>query len=179
MHNKTCLIAVSVSLFSVMLSGCGTSSTLSLQAYGAFGEPTLEREVEPPVYGTLPGEKPLDIAKQHYRNGEFGLAEQSFRKAIELDNGNAEAWLGLAASYDRLRRFDQAKQAYDVLIKLVGHTPIVLNNLGYHYMLKGDHVTARATLASALEGDPENVIIQNNLDTISAESENRLNPTGG
>src|SRR5262245_53808999 len=96
-----------------------------------------ERFAEPPVYGMLPSEKALGKGKGYYRDGDYGLAEQAFRQATEEDHNSAEAWLGLAASYDRLRRFDHAERAYDVVVKLVGNTPTVLNNLGYHYLLAG------------------------------------------
>jgi len=45
---------------------------------------------------------------------------------------------GLGGIYDHLKRFDEADRAYEVLQKMVGTTPQILNNLGYHYMLKGD-----------------------------------------
>ena len=125
-----------------------------------------DRNVEPEIFGSLPAEKPLELGKRHYRNGEFGLAEQSFRTAVELNKNDPEAWLGLAASYDRLRRFDQARRAYDVLFKLVGHTPIVLNNLAYHYILQGDHAKARQTLQAAQRSDPDNEFIRNNIDLL-------------
>jgi hypothetical protein len=75
---------------------------------------SLSHSAEPPIFGSLPAEKPLELGKRYYSKGEFGLAEQAFRKAVELDKNDPEAWLGLAASYDRLRRFDQARRAYDV-----------------------------------------------------------------
>jgi Flp pilus assembly protein TadD len=46
----------------------------------------------------------LSLGKKHYRAENFGLAEKYFRHAAELHPRDAEAWLGLAASYDRLRR---------------------------------------------------------------------------
>jgi Flp pilus assembly protein TadD len=131
---------------------------------GLNGELTLDRQVENPVFGSLPAEKSLEMAKKYYRDGHFGLAEQSFRKVVAQDRTNAEAWLGLAASYDRLGRFDQARRAYDVVTKLVGNTPTVLNNLGYHYILRGDHANARATLQAAYRADPNNEFIRNNMD---------------
>jgi len=118
---------------------------------------------EEPIYGSLPSEKWQDKGKTYYRDGDYGLAEKAFRKAIEEDKNNAEAWLGLAASYDRLRRFDLADRAYKVVIKLVGHTPTVLNNLGYHYILLGDYAAARQTLSQARSADPKNPYISNNL----------------
>jgi Flp pilus assembly protein TadD len=123
---------------------------------------------EPAVFGSLPSEKSLDKGKRYYRDGDYGLAEQSFRQAVEEDRKNAEAWLGLAASYDRLRRFDQADRAYKVLIKLVGHTPTVLNNLGYHHILRGDYASARQTLAAAQAAAPDNPYVKNNLHLIDA-----------
>ena len=44
----------------------------------------------------------LSLAKQYYRQGNYGLAERYFRRAVESGPRDAEAWLGLAASYDRL-----------------------------------------------------------------------------
>jgi len=74
-----------------------TILTLSACA-GPNGLPSLHDPVEDPLYGSLPSEKWLDKGKTYYRNGDYGLAEKSFRSAIEQDRNNAEAWLGLAAS---------------------------------------------------------------------------------
>jgi len=127
---------------------------------------SLNHSPEPPIFGSLPAEKPLELGKRHYSKGEFGLAEQAFRSAVELDKNDPEAWLGLAASYDRLRRFDQARRAYDVLLRLAGRTPTVLNNLGYHYILEGNYTKARETLLEAQRSDPGNQFIRNNIDLI-------------
>lgn len=105
----------------------------------------------------------LDQAKSAYRNGNYGLAERYYRAAIEERHNNAEAWLGLAASYDQLKRFDHADRAYDALVKITGRTPTVLNNLAYHQMLKGDFRAARATLNAAAAADPKNPYVRNNM----------------
>ncbi len=122
--------------------------------------------IEDAIFGTLPAEKALEAGKTHYREGQFGLAEQAFRRAVEQDKNNVESWLGLAASCDRLKRFDHAGRAYEVVLKLSGRTPTVLNNLGYHYILRGDLVRARSTLLEAKRHDPENEHIRNNLELI-------------
>jgi Flp pilus assembly protein TadD len=134
---------------------------------GAPDRLAFDRAVEDEIYGTLPAEKALEMGRNHYRDGQFGLAERSFRRAVEEDKNNAEAWLGLAASYDRLQRFDHAGRAYDVVLKLVGRTPAVLNNLGYHYILRGDLARARATLMEAKRKDPDNEHIRNNLELVA------------
>src|SRR6476469_6256851 len=82
-----------------------------------------------------PSDEPLYLAKLHFRNGDYGLAEEYYRLAVEANPNNLDAWLGLAATYDRLNRFDLAEQAYRTLIAKIGYTSVVLNNLGYHYLL--------------------------------------------
>jgi Flp pilus assembly protein TadD len=140
----------------VALGGCGASlDQLTSMA--------VEKPVEPSSYGVWPSTRHLDKGKFAYRQGDFGLAAEVFSKAIEEEKDNGEAWLGLAASYDRLKRFDQARRAYDVVVKIVGHTPTVLNNLGYHYYLKGDMDSARRSFDAALRVDPNNVVAKNNL----------------
>ncbi len=118
------------------------------------------------MFGDAPSKLFVAKAKENYRQGKFGHAERYYRKAIEVDSKNAEAWLGLAASYDRLRRFDLAKRAYDNLIELTGNTPTVLNNLGYHYMLRGDLDSARRVLEVAYRDAPDNPQIRNNLELL-------------
>lgn len=110
-----------------------------------------------------PSDEPLYLAKLHYGNGEYGLAEKYYRRAVEANQNSIDAWLGLAACYDRLRRFDLAERAYRVIMEKVGPTPTVLNNLGYHYMLRGNLREARRNLLAAQAKDPHNPLIQHNL----------------
>jgi Flp pilus assembly protein TadD len=113
----------------------------------------------------------LNLAKRQFRANNFGLAERPFRRAVENGPGDtrrdAEAWLGLAASYDRLRRFELADRAYAHAIKILGPTPEILNNQGYSYLLRGDYRRAREKLAAARDLDPGNPYIQNNLDLLA------------
>jgi Flp pilus assembly protein TadD len=117
-------------------------------------------------FGAGPEQAWLQKGKDHYRNGDYGLAERFYRQAIEERHNNAEAWLGLAASYDRLKRFDHADRAYEQLIKITGYTPTVLNNLAYHQMLKGDYVSARQSLLAASSQAPDNPYIKNNIELL-------------
>jgi Flp pilus assembly protein TadD len=117
-------------------------------------------------FGSAPEGVWLEKAKQNYNDGNYGLAERYFRQAIEERHNNAEAWLGLAASYDRLKRFDHAERAYDKLVQFAGHTPTVLNNLAYHQMLRGNLPAARRSLEAARQADPGNPYIKNNFDLL-------------
>ena len=117
---------------------------------------------EPQLYGSDPNDD-LSRGKLQYRAGNYGLAEKHFRKAAESHPRDAEAWLGLAASYDQLRRFDLSDRAYAQAIRILGPTPEVLNNQGYSYMLRGDYARAHATLLTAQRKDPGNKYVANNL----------------
>jgi Flp pilus assembly protein TadD len=113
-------------------------------------------------------EDELALGKKHFDAGNFTLAERHFRRAVELHPRDLEAWLGLAASYDRLRRFELADRAYDQAVKIAGPTAEILNNRGYSYMLRGDAKRARETLLEAQAKDPGNTYIKNNLELLEA-----------
>ena len=112
----------------------------------------------------------LALGKRQFHEENYGLAEQHFRHVVELENvpaqRKAEAWVGLAASYDRLKRYDLADRAYRAAIRIKGPVPEILNNQGFSYMLRGDYARARAMFTQALEKDPTNPYIQNNIDIL-------------
>ncbi len=112
----------------------------------------------------------LNLGKKQYRAGDYGLAEQHFRRAAESHPADAEAWLGLAASYDRLRRFDFADRAYAQAIKIIGPTAEILNNQGYSYLLRGDYKSADKKLRAALAKAPNNPYVQSNLRLLAESS---------
>ncbi|MBN8964891.1 MAG: tetratricopeptide repeat protein, partial [Rhizobiales bacterium] len=115
----------------VWLAGCQTASgpdspfpklaesTVSPQAAeaSASAAPLSPDQIgQPPATPQLLGADPnddLSIGKKYFRQGSYGMAERHFRKAVELHPRDAEAWVGLAAAYDRMRRFDLADRAYD------------------------------------------------------------------
>jgi Flp pilus assembly protein TadD len=176
----------------VALSGCETSTkltglfdgprddgatTASLQAPAEGADPTDTGSVavanvapadpvlnaaNPRVFGKDPYDD-LNLGKKYFRSANFGLAEKHFRRAVEHHPNDAEAWIGLAASYDRLKRFDLADRAYNQAAGIVGETPEIMNNRGFSYILRGDYRRARRTLEAAQAAAPDNPYVQNNL----------------
>ena len=108
-------------------------------------------------------EDDLAAGKAQFRHANYGLAEQHFRKAVELRADNSEAWMGLAASYDQLGRFDFADRAYDQLLKFAGRRPEVLNNMGYSQLLRGNKKKARQLLNEAKNGMADPAVVEANL----------------
>lgn len=105
----------------------------------------------------------LKAGKDSFARSDYGLAEREFRAVVENNPDNVAGWLGLAASYDRLRRFDLAERAYEHALQLGGRTPQYLNNLGYHYLLMGKRKRADEYLRAAAEQDPYNPYIAGNM----------------
>jgi Flp pilus assembly protein TadD len=124
--------------------------------------PKAGETVDAALVGSDPNDD-LNRGKIQFRAQNFGLAEKSFRRVVESHPRDAEAWVGLAACYDRLRRFDLADRAYNQAIGIVGPTTEILNNQGYSYMLRGDYARAREKLNAALRQDPRNKFVANNL----------------
>jgi tetratricopeptide (TPR) repeat protein len=110
----------------------------------------------------------LSLGKKHFRAANFGMAEKYFRRAVEQHPRDLESWIGLAASYDRLRRWDMADRAYEQAMKISGPQAEILNNWGYSYMLRGDYRRAQETLLQAQAQDPANPYIKNNLELLEA-----------
>ena len=122
--------------------------------------PTIRQNADVQYY---PSDEPLRLGMEYFNRGNVGLAERYFRAAVEKAPRDASAWIGLAASYDRLGRFDLADRAYRSAIQLVGETTALLNNRGYSYMLRGDLKTARQYFLRAYKREPGNPTIINNL----------------
>jgi Flp pilus assembly protein TadD len=128
--------------------------------------------VAPPDLTPIDNKDDLALGKQYFEAADWGLAEQHFRRAAEKATGprarDAEAWLGLAASYDQLKRFELADRAYSQAKRAVGPTPELLNNQGYSYFLRRDFKRARSTYARARQKDPGNPYIRNNIALLDA-----------
>ncbi len=141
-------------LGSVMLaSGCQTASVDSTISTAAI-DPVVAKDIS---------ENDLVAGKQHFNDANYGLAEKHFRKAVELRASNGEAWMGLAASYDQLGRFDFADRAYEQLLKVAGRQPRIVNNMGYSQLLRGDKKKARRLLTEAAALLPEDQVVQANI----------------
>lgn len=92
---------------------------------------------------------------------------------VEGNASSAEGWLGLAAAYDQLKRFELADRAYAQALRVAGPIPVVLNNRGYSYLLRGDLKRARQDLRAASAKDPGNPLIERNLQLLETAGRRR------
>jgi len=171
-----------VCIVSMALAGCETDSTgVSASTAAVTAEPPVATEISqtPPATFTVQdptdvkyyrSDEPLKLALEHFNRGHFGIAARYFEDAVTKAPKDATAWVGLAASYDRIGRFDLADRAYKQAIKLTGVTTEILNNQGYSYMLRGRLVEAKRKLLLAWEREPNNPTILNNLKLLNASA---------
>jgi Flp pilus assembly protein TadD len=143
----------------------------------AYAVPAPAAAMPPPgsqvgLLGSNP-EDDLSLGKKYYRSGSYGLAEKYFRRAAETHPSDAEAWLGLAAAYDQLRRFDLADRAYGQAIRIAGPTVEIVNNQGYSLMLRGKYREAAAKFAQAATKAPENQYVKNNIRLLAEATHQR------
>lgn len=138
---------------------------------GPSGEPVAPMS-KPGLLGDDPDDD-VQLGKKYFRSNNFALAEKSFQSAAEHHPNDAEAWIGLAASYDRLRRFDLADRAYGQVERLIGPTVEVLNDEGFSYMLRGDYQRAHKRLIEAQAKDPANPYVEANLRLLNDANQDR------
>src|SRR5262245_7171294 len=166
-RGRACLRRVSFKLFGLgvlmlALAGCYTTADPVAVVPADVGPATTATLHEPDDVKYYRSYEPLRLAIEHFNRGHYGIAERYFRDATEKAPKDPTAWIGLAAAYDRIGRFDLADRAYVGAIRLVGETTEILNNQGYSYMLRGDLANARRKFLKAYEREPKKPTIANN-----------------
>jgi Flp pilus assembly protein TadD len=162
--------AILMVLGALSLAGCETWSAVSPspEVVAVDPPPTTATVQEPADVKYYRSDEPLRLGIEQFNRGNFGVAERYFRDATEKAPKDPLAWVGLAATYDRIARFDLADRAYNYAIRLEGETTQILNNQGYSYMLRGDLANARAKFMKAYEREPNNRTIANNLTLLNS-----------
>jgi Flp pilus assembly protein TadD len=147
------------------LAACDTLRDAAIVA--SVDPPGGDPVQEPTDVKYYPSDEPVRMGLEQYNRGNYGLSQRYFKDAVEKAPRDVTAWIGLAASYDRLRRFDLADQAYAQAIRLGGVTVQILNDQGYSLMLRGNLSAARQKFLRAWQLDPGNPVIANNLQLLN------------
>jgi Flp pilus assembly protein TadD len=151
---------LALALVALPLSAC--SSAAGLVGNSSFGNNKMQ-VAEIDGIGDYTADRALREARGHFRNSDFGHSAALYKRAVELDPKNAEGYVGLSASYDRLGRFDLSDRVYASLYGITGGTAQYYNNVGYSYMLRGNVSAALTNFKKAKAMDPENLVVANNI----------------
>lgn len=157
-YGRTLKYGLMALVAAVSLSAC-SSSMFGASTYGN----NKLAIAEVPDIGSYTADRALAQARAHFRNDDFGHSATFYKRVVELSPKNPEGYVGLGASYDRLRRFDLSDRVYAALKELTGGTAQYYNNVGYSYMLRGNFKDALTHFRKAQTLDPDNIVISNNL----------------
>ena len=147
---------LAAALVALPLSGC---SSAGLSTFGSNKLAVAEiSNIE-----TYTADGALREAKAHFRNSNFGYSAAFYKRAVELTPNNAEGYVGLSASYDRLGRFDLSDRVYASLYQMSGGTAQYFNNVGYSYLLRGSLSEALKSFRKAQKLEPDNLVVANNI----------------
>jgi len=152
-----------LALLALPLAGC----TTFFAGDSSFGDNKL-LAADLPEVPTNTADGALTEARKHFRNSDFGYSAALYKRVVELSPNDPEGYVGLAASYDRLGRFDLADRVYASLYQITGGTVQYYNNIGYSYMLRGNLTAALTSFRKAERLDPENPVIAANIRMLAA-----------
>lgn len=138
----------------IALGGCSSFDWSNLRALVMVGD---EKAVSGPDLALTQG-------REHFAVGNYGIAVDSFTAAIGLDPQSVRALNGLAASYDKLGRFDLAQRYYANALALDPNSPVTLNNAGYSELLQGNLQKALQMFELAAKFDPASARIEANTE---------------
>lgn len=109
----------------------GLLVAVSFAAAGCAAAPNAVeiRPIADPGSKLRPGSDRLADAKGQLALGNFGLALEGFRKVARDYPDNAEAFAGMAACYEAMRRYDLAEMKYQAALALAPHNATLLARL--------------------------------------------------
>ena len=98
--------------------------------------------------------------------GSYKEAAFEFKKAIEQDKYNSEAYNGLAESYLSLNQNKDAEYTYKQAIELKPSYWVGYNDLGVYYYMNGKYNKALENFKKVVELTPDNIFGLNNLGSV-------------
>jgi thioredoxin-like negative regulator of GroEL len=108
------------------------------------------------------------VGLRYHAEGALRVAEEHYRKAIEIDPENGDAYNNLGAALAASGRDEDAAQMYEMAIESQPQNPIPYMNLAMVRGKHGDDAAAERHLRRAAELDPRNVQILADLGTALA-----------
>ncbi len=112
----------------------------------------------------------VDLAKMEEKAGHTEMAIKQYRLALEADENNLPALLGLARLYDRQSNYEEAIELYRKAATAHPDDAAALNDLGLCYARAGKLTDSLNSLQRAVALEPNKVLYRNNLATVLVET---------
>ena len=137
----------------------------TLSACSSFDWPAIKSVVKIGDEGSVSGtDVALAKGREHFALGNYGIAVNAFNAAVTFNSKSIRGLNGLAASYDKLGRFDLAGRYYSNALALDPNSPVTLNNAGYSQLLQGNAQKALEFFELAARQDPNSPWITANTE---------------
>jgi len=141
------------------------AACVALSACSSFDWPEIRSLVKVGDEKALSGaDVVLAQGREQFAYGNYGIAVDSFNAAVTIDPTSIRGLNGLAASYDKLGRFDLAERYYSNALALDPSSPVTLNNAGYSQLLQGNAKKAMELFELAASIDPSSPWIAANTE---------------
>jgi len=111
------------------------------------------------------------VGLRYQKEGSFWTAEEQYRRAVELNPRDGDAWNNLGTVLVRMEKLSQAEEAFQSAARCEPGNPVPLLNLGLLRGHERDHAGAERYFRRASEIDPDNVDVLINLGTALAVQE--------
>jgi Tfp pilus assembly protein PilF len=92
---------------------------------------------------------PYETGKTQYADGLYGMALKNFRIALVREPKSIDRLNAVAATYDKLGRYDLSERYYANALAVDPKSVLTLNNVGYSFLMQKDYVSARYYLEQA------------------------------
>lgn len=154
------LAGVSALLLACLLQGCASAPTQA------------DWNVQPLLrIDDSPGQTAASyyaLGRYHQQRGEMSLADAAFARSLALDPRQLDARNAQALLMSEQDRPDDARSAFEQLVKDFPDQAQPHNNLGYLLYLRGDYTAALTQFTLARSLDPDNRRVRANLALLHA-----------
>lgn len=110
---------------------------------------------------------------------QYEPAIGAYRKSLEANPGNAEAYNALGVIYATLGKHESALTEFMAALAIAPSAVHIHNNLGYAYLMRGRSAEAVATLKVATELDPASPRVRENMRVAEATLAHETRPLDG
>ncbi|MGE0775854.1 MAG: LytR C-terminal domain-containing protein [Sphingomonadaceae bacterium] len=107
------------------------------------------RAIQPAESTRMAHGEALTKGRMLFGRGEYALAADAFRKAARQNPESADAYNGLAASYDHLGRYDLSRRYYELALAFAPDDGRILRNFARSMLGQGNRLAARKLIAEA------------------------------
>ena len=145
------------------LAGCGPTKSNSSPPQQALTSAQADDEFEkgvdrPPTPQTLHA-----LARMCAANGKDAQCEQILRQIVTKFPTFLPAYVDLAELQVRQRRLDDALQTLGAALRISAHDPVVLNDQGMCWLIKGEYEKAFGSFSQASAVQPNNARYRGNM----------------